>query len=248
MPETLTVEVKAGMANRLRAFVSAMCLAEDLAVNLQIVWSANDPACMARFETLFDVTKLPDWVTVIMAPVPANSTEVLSPEDLELWLSKPPTPIHSYGHFYQKDPQRWLNHLRAIKPHPLIRIPVVSPMTVGVHIRRGDHIKAKINSPIKAFIEAIQQEPKYTQFIVATDSMTEREALQVLFGERVTFPATTISRMTQNGMMNAVSDFIALSLCCKIYGSYASSFSELAALYGGVQLHVIKTKSTVDVS
>jgi hypothetical protein len=243
MPETLIVEVKAGMANRLRAFVSAMCLAEDLAVNLQIVWSANDPACMARFETLFDETKLPSWLTVIMASVPVTSTEVLSPEDLDVWLSNPPTPIHSYGHFYQKDPQRWLKHLRSIKPHPSIRIPPVPPMTVGVHIRRGDHMKAKIYSPIKAFIQVMQQEHKSTQFIIATDSMAEREAVQVLFGERVTFPSISLSRMTQHGMNSAVADFMALSLCCKVYGSYASSFSELAAMYGGVPLHVIKNES-----
>ena len=244
MPETLTVEVKAGMANRLRALVSAMCLAEDLSLNLHIIWSANDPACMARFETLFDMTKVPNWLTVSMASSHVNSTEVLSPEDLEVWLSKPPTPIHSYGHFYQKDPQRWLNHLRSFKPHPSIRIPSVSPMTVGVHIRRGDHLKAKIYSPVKEFIHVMQQESKFTKFIVATDSMTEREAIQVLFGERVTFPSTYISRMTQNGMNSAVADFIALSLCCKVYGSYASSFSELAAMYGGVPLHVIKNESS----
>jgi hypothetical protein len=40
-------------------------------------------------------------------------------------------------------------------------------------------------------------------------------------------------------MNDAVTDFIALSRCKKILGSYASSFSELAALYGDVPLEVI---------
>ena len=228
------------MANRLRALVSAMCLAEDLSLNLQIIWSVNDPACMAKFETLFDTMRLPNWMTVAISPAPENSTEVLSPEDLELWLSKPPKPIRSYGHFYQKDAQRWLKYLRSLKPHPSIHIPLVTPMMVGIHIRRGDHMKSKRFSPLQAFIQVMQEQPKFINFVVATDSMTEREALQVLFGERVTFPSTSLSRMTQSGMNSAVSDFIALSLCSKIYGSYASSFSELAAMYGGVPLQVIK--------
>jgi hypothetical protein len=242
MPE-LIVEVVAGMANRLRAMVSALCLAEDLQMPIRIIWSANSPACMAAFDTLFSQAFLPSWASVAMSPTPENTTEVLSPSDLELWLSKSQTPIRSYGHFYQKDSQRWLAWLRRIMPNPTIHIPLVTQQRVGVHIRRGDHEKSKRYSPLPAFIEAMQKEPSGTHFIVATDSMAERDALHILFGDRVTFPASSLSRMTQAGMNSAVADFIALSRCLKILGSYQSSFSELAALYGDIPLEVITVKN-----
>jgi hypothetical protein len=49
--------------------------------------------------------------------------------------------------------------------------------------------------------------------------------------------------MTQKGMNDAVLDFMALSRCKKILGSYASSFSELAALYGDLPLEVVIEKA-----
>lgn len=241
MPE-LTVEVVAGMANRLRAMVSAMCLADDLKMRLKVIWSPNSPSCMTLFGTLFAIESLPSWVTVVIGPMLETATEVLSPQDLEVWLSKPPTPIRSYGHFYQKDMPRWLNYLRILQPNSRIKLPFVTPNTVGIHIRRGDHQKSKIYSPLTSFISVMQAEPPNTQFIVATDSQVDKEALLNLFGQRVTFPAVNLSRMTQLGMQSAMTDFISLSRCCKIFGSYQSSFSEIAALYGGVPLHVIKTQ------
>ena len=232
---SLTIEVLAGMANRLRAMVSAMCLAEDLGKPLRVIWSANNPACMARFETLF--TGVPSWVTVVMGPIHENSTMILTENDMNDWIKLGATGlIRSYAHFYQKDSTRWLAHLRALKP---MTSPEVPPNAIGVHIRRGDHQKAKLYSPIEAFISQMNTYPITTQFIVATDSLIEKRTLQEHFGPRVIFHATSLSRMTQQGMKGAVDDFIALSKCSTILGSYQSSFSELAALYGDKPLQVI---------
>lgn len=236
---TLTIEVLAGMGNRLRAMVSAMCLAEDLRTPLRVVWSANNPSCMAPFGSLFDVQQLPSWVTVQMGQVTEPSVSILSPSDLEMWLSSGvhDGTISSYGHFYQKDPERWLRHLRSLRPLLTVDVP---QNAVGVHIRRGDHQLSKTQSPLDAFISSMETYPETTLFIVATDSATEKKRLQERFGERVVFHATSLSRMTLQGMRSALTDFIALSKCKVILGSYNSSFSELAALYGGVQLQVVK--------
>ena len=239
---TLTIEVLAGMGNRLRAMVSAMCLAEDLHTTLRVLWPANNPACMAPFESLFDTQQLPSWVTVQMGHVVDPSVSVLSPSDLEMWLSSGGShgdikTISSYGHFYQKDPERWLRHLRSLRPLVSVDVP---PNAVGVHIRRGDHQLSKSQSPLDAFISIMETYPETTPFIVATDSATEKKRLQERFGDRVIFHATSLSRMTVQGMKSALTDFIALSKCNVILGSYNSSFSELAAFYGGVQLQVVK--------
>jgi len=239
----LTIEVIAGLANRLRALVSAICLADELGATLHVIWSANDPACMAKFDTLFDISSLPHWVRVDMGPLDGSSRMVLTPSDLEHYLSQAPhLPMRSYGHFYQKDPERWVRTLRSIKPLPLIAQRLLDrPGAIGVHIRRGDHTHAKKHSPLSAFVDRMQTFPPTTQFVVATDSLSEKAVLEGVFGSRLTFPATSISRMTQKGIEDALLDFLMLSRCPLILGSYASSFSELAALYGNKTLEVIKT-------
>lgn len=239
---SLTLEVVAGMANRIRSLISGICLAEDLDLNLHVIWSANDPACMIPFQELFSTTSLPRWVRVDMGPREGTSVEILSPEDLEIYLatSSRPLQIRSYGHFYQKDPARWLKHLRALRPaEPFPETRFLDP--IGVHIRRGDHKKAKTFSPIDAFLTVMRDMPEDTYFVVATDSLPEKERLLKEFGAaRLWFPATSLSRMTRLGMKSALADFVALSKCKKILGSFDSSFSQIAALYGDVPLEVVK--------
>lgn len=239
---SLEIELLAGMANRLRAMISAICWAEDRGLSLRVIWSANDPACMARFETLFERSSLPRWVTVDMGPMMGEGVMVLSPGDMAAHPEA--TQIRSYGHFYQKDPERWLRYLRALRPvaSNVPSHPFFERKAVGVHVRRGDHVKARHQSPTSAFIKVMDAEPADTVFIVATDSATERMLLNEQYKGRIWFPAMSLSRMTQKGMNDAVMDFMGLARCKKILGSYASSFSELAALYGDVALEVVVEK------
>lgn len=240
---SLHIEVLAGMGNRLRAMISAICWAEDRDLSLHVIWPANDPACMARFQTLFDPRSLPRWVTVDMGPMESEATMILSPEDMEKTPNA--TTIRSYGHFYQKDPKRWLHYFRALRPVMEIPSNLFTTSSVGVHVRRGDHEKAKRHSPLSAFIRAMDAESPTTVFTVATDSMNDRRELEERYRGRIWFPAAALSRITQKGMNDAVVDFIALSRSSKILGSFASSFSELAAMYGDVPLDVIIEKDSI---
>jgi hypothetical protein len=240
--DVLVIEVLAGMGNRLRAMISAMCWAEDRGMSLHVIWSANDPACTSKFGSLFEPSSLPRWVTVDMGPLEGDADMILSPDDMEMHPNA--TQIRSYGHFYQKDPVRWLAHLRALRPvasliptHPFLH--KSQAIAIGVHIRRGDHNKAIKSSPTSAFMKEMDAMDADTVFVVATDSQVERVRLTERYGERVWFPATSLSRMTQRGMCDAVRDFIALSRCKMILGSYNSSFSEMAALYGDVPMKVV---------
>ncbi len=240
MSDTLTIEVLAGLANRIRAMISAICLAEELGKNLHVIWSANDPACMARFDMLFDTSSLPRWVRVDMGPREEEGVMILTPEEMEAYIaSKSTQTIRSYAHFYQKNEKQWLKYLRALRP--LQPIPEIPEGAIGIHVRRGDHEKAKKFSPIHAFIERMKKEPEATIFVVATDSKNERRALLEAFDStRLIFPANTLSRMTLKGIQDAVLDFICLSRTTKIIGSYCSSFSELASMYGNISLEIVK--------
>jgi len=200
---------------------------------------------MIQFHELFNRDSLPRWVHVDMGPLEGKSIELLSPDDVERYMSLAPSErplqIRSYGHFYQKDPVRWLKYLRALRPaEPMPTPPFSNP--IGVHIRRGDHTKAKAFSPIEEFIKAMHAYPEEIRFVVATDSLAEKTRLLEEFGAaRLWFPATSLSRMTRLGMKSALADFIALSRCKKILGSFDSSFSQIAALYGDVPLQVVRT-------
>jgi hypothetical protein len=243
---TITIEVLAGMGNRIRAMISAICLAEDLGETLHIIWAANDPACMIRFQDLFSAG-IPSWVQVDMGPLEGQSIQINTEEECQSWIkSSPRISIKSHNAFYEKNSSRWLKHLWALKPHAQIgtvlgkSFPSNSNI-VGVHIRRGDHKKAREHSPLEAFIDAMNKEPESAKFIVATDNASVKRELQTVYGDRVWFPANSLSRMTRAGMQDALLDFMALSKCSKILGSYDSSFSEMAALFGNVPLVVIKT-------
>ena len=76
-------------------------------------------------------------------------------------------------------------------------------------------------------------------FVVCTDDAVTKETLMVEFGDQCIFPATVLSRKTEEGMIHGVTDFFALAKCSKIWGSVASSFTEMAARYGNVPFYLV---------
>ena len=76
-------------------------------------------------------------------------------------------------------------------------------------------------------------------FVVCTDDASTKEALMVEFGDRCVFPATVLSRKTEEGMIHGVADFFALTKCTQIWGSVHSSFTEMAARYGNIPFDLL---------
>ena len=237
------LQVLAGLANRLRAMISGICLAEDLGIKLVVHWSI-DHACAAKFESLFDPKTLPPFVTVTHLPL-LKAYSCLSTEDMDhvkkVWDRQKPLVLKSYGHFHRSDMPRWTRYLRALVPTEEIQKEVEARLPpfdqsrfVGVHIRRGDNVKSIEASPLSAFLKRMDQEDSV--FVVATDDGLIREQLKARYPARVWFPARTLERYTEEGMKEAVIDFFCLTRCPRILGSVYSSFSEMAGLYGNSQL------------
>lgn len=117
---------------------------------------------------------------------------------------------------------------------------------IGVHIRRTDLGKEK-ESPTSLFIEEIKNiidKNPDTLFFVASDSLEEKSVLIQQFGNRILTSHEHVSRLDRKGMEDAVIDLYKLSRTKMIIGTYYSSFSETAAIVGGVPLQVIsKTMS-----
>lgn len=244
---TLHLQVCAGFANRLRALVSGICFAEAHGLNLVIHWFPRSPECICRFNTVLDAETLPKTVKVAPEDI-YMAQEVLSQEECMrtyiAWDKKSDLHWKSYGIFYYDD--TWVAQLRAIKPSRAVkefldrRCNLVDwSNTIGVHIRRTDNKKSIEHSPLESFLNKMEED-KTLSFVVATDDQKVREELITKFGNRCLFPAVVLSRRTEEGMVQGVADFFALTKCKEIWGSYASSFSEIAARYGKADLVVLQ--------
>ena len=244
--EPIHLQVCAGLANRLRALVSGICFAEDLKRPLVLHWPPIEPSCCAHFEALFDPSSLPSFVTVVPEyPERQRLTQCLSQEDLDKLKEKEGQGVYnlkSYGWFHSSDPERWLKHLRALKPSQYIeeRLSKLSfDHTLAVHIRRGDNEKSIQGSPLSVFLDLLAVNPS-PKFLVATDDADVRAIFQKHFPQKCVFVANVLARNTEQGMIEAAIDFFALSRCKKILGSVYSSFSDIAALYGKAELILAK--------
>lgn len=117
--------------------------------------------------------------------------------------------------------------------------------TYGIHIRRADHVESIANSPLELFekkIEEILEKEKNATFYLATDDPETKQILRKKYGECILIhEQAVISRKSKAGCIDAAVEMFALSKCKKIYGSYKSTYSQLAAFIGGTELEVIKS-------
>lgn len=245
MSAELHIQVCGGIGNRLRALVSAVCWGEDLGRKVVIWWWSKDLACFSPHEAIFDFSGLPAWVEVRNGCLDGQVPECLQPE--EFIRAGYPSAFKSYGHFHTSDTPRWLRYLRAIRPVASIaeRVNVLPPREelVGIHIRRGDNCRAAEDSPLSAYLMEIYDNYRAVKhFVVATDCPQSQFVLMCVFQDHCIFPARTIHRYSEQGVYEAVVDFFSLARCPVILGSAHSSFTDMAAAYGGCELKIIKQK------
>ena len=244
---TIHLQVCAGFANRIRALISGICLAEDLKLPLVIHWYPKSPECVCRFQSVVDPESLPKTVKVVPEDLWAAKS-VQSPEDWstldESWDRKTDLNIKSHGIFYKSE--NFLKHLRAVRPSPFVKetflrrtANVPWENAIGIHIRRTDNEKSIEGSPTEAFLNHMRELPD-SFFVVATDDLKVRESIEKEFLGRCVFPAVVLSRKSEEGMVHGVVDFFALSKCTKIIGSYYSSFSDIASRYGDIPLTIAR--------
>ena len=234
----------AGFGNRIRAIASGLCAAEDTGRKLTITW-IEEPAWSGNF---YDYLNSP--VLVVPVPRPLKGEQMCVKESEWEVIRKTPLTqsivIGSYAKFYEPDKERWLAHLRSLKPSEamMVRAGIIKERMpqkyVGVHIRRTDNTQAIRESPTSAFIEKMREFPETTHFFVASDDDRERLRLCTAFPERVHTGANILDRTSREGCREAFLDFLLLSGATEIIGSFYSSFSEMAAAYGSCPLTIIQ--------
>ena len=113
--------------------------------------------------------------------------------------------------------------------------------TVGLHFRGTDNVKCKARTTLDKFIGLIdaelEREPSAT-FFLATDEADVRHALSERYGRRLMHRQAVLSRNSVEGILDAAVDLYSLARTRRLIGSYWSSFSEIAAELGGIELEV----------
>lgn len=250
---TIRLQVCAGFANRIRALVAGICLAEDLGLPLVVHWFPRSPECVCKFQTVLDPESLPKTVKV----VPEDLWGCKAVQSVDEWESVNQTwdrtsdlVLKSHGVFYTSD--SFLKHLQALRPSRFVKdtfqrrtSSVPWETAVGVHIRRTDNQKSIEGSPLTAFLQAMRNMPD-AFFIVATDDVAVKQEIEKEFLGRCLFPAVVLSRKSEEGMVHSAVDFFALAKCTKILGSYYSSFSDFASRYGSIPLRIATLETTSD--
>lgn len=116
--------------------------------------------------------------------------------------------------------------------------------TIGLHIRRTDHKEAVAISGIDKFIDLIEKQIESnnrTNFFLATDDPQTEKDLKARFnGKIITNPKRSFSRNSEEGIKDAVVDLYCLSKTNKIFGSFRSSFSQVAADISGIEVESVK--------
>lgn len=119
----------------------------------------------------------------------------------------------------------------------------ITDKTVGVHIRRTDHSDAIANSPLTLFIDRMKEEVEQNDasFYLTTDDASVIVEIRKHFQEErlIIYEDKVLDRDSMVGIQDALVDMLCLSKCCKIIGSYRSTFSLIPAIMGGIELEAM---------
>lgn len=118
--------------------------------------------------------------------------------------------------------------------------------TVGMHIRRTDHVDAIAMSPLELFLQKLEElmQEDGRKVFLATDDVETEQMIKERWGERIlTYEGKTFSRTNEDGMKDGLIDMLALSKCQRIYGSHASTFGLMASYLGDKKLITLQLEN-----
>ena len=240
-----------GLCNRLRAMNGAYWLARRLGCRLNVFWRVDD-SMNTRFSELFEVPE--DMSLIEMKPESYFSRGLFSwlnpfanpVDDRERFVRRVvaskgwgPWALTEYAEFYRDEfsSYSWLRPVATLqKQIDEFRLKL-GDSPIGVHIRRTDNEMSIKYSPLILFEEKIREELEKNprqKFFLATDDVPTKSRLLDLFGDIILTRQDIAVREAENGVRDAAVDLILLASCSKLYGSYYSSFSEVAAAIGDV--------------
>lgn len=119
-----------------------------------------------------------------------------------------------------------------------------SEYTVGCHIRRTDNIDAIKNSSLELFeskIESLFKRNSNAKIFLCTDDFRVKDYLIRKYSkDRILTYNSTLNRYSYIGIRDAVVELYLLASTDLIWGSFYSSYTEMASSLYGTQLEIIK--------
>lgn len=171
-----------------------------------------------------------------------------NPARIEKVMTATDVTIRSGLSFYEFDEDFYRE---IIRPTPDLyemacdRIPA-ERRCIGLHVRRSDNTQSIKFSPLSLFTERIESEFKNNAdvcFYLATDDNGIKTQLISRYGsDKIICSPKRAVRNTKEGILEAMTELLTLSMCERIYGSYWSSYSEAAALLGKTELIQLSIK------
>ena len=259
--KTIIVQPTGGLCNRMRTIASAVQLAQKLNCKIKVLW-VKDPSLNAPFNSLFDgfpylviETTEGSFYHRLFSLIYKRIKHYMLLD--QIWIEN-----KARG----KDESLWIDEIKdkniyieacsdiykdsgvydIFKPKSSIQNEVISNSSefIGLHIRRSDNEMSIKYSPTKLFLDVIEKEianDSAVKFYLATDDLQEEKTISERFGDRIfTYKKHSVDRNTEVGIVDAMIDLTNLASCRKIYGSYYSSFSDVAAIWGNTEKKVIK--------
>lgn len=254
-------EVCGGLCNRLRVIKSALSWAKETNNVGKIIWK-KDMACFASFYELFEMTeeleKYLEFDTSKTNMIVNKATKLghcvigkyyknINRNEYESIKDNISGSYISTCHeFCCEGSYDWLKPLDSIQTVLNDEDHNFYGETIGIHIRGTDNVKAIEASPVSMFEDVIEDEIRNNpeiRFFISTDDENVKRSLVSKYHGRVRWNDVCYRRDTKEGVIDAVVDLFTLAKTSKIYGSYWSSFSEVAAAIGNIPLTIVEKSS-----
>lgn len=268
MNKAIGLDINNGLANRMRVLDCFLDLADRHDRRIVLYWP-KEFALYVDFEELFEiperfikivsfdllhsrthryVRRIFNWLVYLLYSRVYQQKEIeylAKTKKYQSILKKRKPFIRTVTRLYIPDkPYAFLTPVKELRDEIDKFTSRFDDNVVGVHIRQGDNYAAKQMSPLSLFISRIQAELETNEnirFFLATDDPGIRDQLKKEFPDKLLLRETSsFARNEASGIKDALVDIYCLSRTRKIFGSFHSSFSEEAALLGGIRLEVIK--------
>lgn len=150
--------------------------------------------------------------------------------------------------------QNSLNIISQLKPNDDLELSLTLKFCYGFHIRRGEHHNFGL-SKTSYFIDiarSILRHEPLAQIYLSTNHLETLQYFQKLFPDQIIcYPKKFLENVDwsfsylknprpQNSSLEAINDLWLLSRCKMIFGTFDSSFSQIAAMWGNKSLQIVQ--------
>lgn len=250
-----------GLCNRLQCMESAIRLARDGHTTLNLYWVIVPDAMREFFSEIF--CPLPSYMKLCEYPTYKGGVKHLfswknpfryNPVDrsklIQCCLNHRTNFLTAYYDCESFYPPRdgssgyeysWLKPSPDVQRRIDVECAKISGATIGVHVRRTDNKWSTEHSREDSFFLALDKEvdiDSNVRIYLASDDEMTKERFVRRYGKRIKIRKVKV-RHSEGSVADAAVDLMLLSTMKKIYGSYRSSFSSVAARIRNIPLVVV---------